>query len=329
MQNTIHRTRLPAGFRDHGPGTTRRLQTYWKRLDALFERRRFGRVITATVENFDVLRPGLGEKALENTFRLIDPVSGEILAFRPDFTPQIARLHASGVLGRQYPIRVSYRGTVLRREGTGAADAREIHQAGVELIGGKTFQADLELLLLAHDALSASGHGHVLDIGHAGIVSKLVREAAPKSSEREQVIEWIARKESFELERWAKGSKPKLRLYELTKAYGQWDDIEPIARGWGRTVAAEVAELARLDRELKRRRVKRSFDLGLAEGFEYYTGILFAGYVSPCPSAVLRGGRYDNLCGSYGRSAPAVGFALDSEAIALATPAGRATGRRK
>ncbi len=328
MQNTIHRTRLPAGFRDHGPETTGRLQAYWKRLDALFSRRGFSRVITATVENFDVLRPGMGERSLENTFRLIDPVSGEILAFRPDFTPQIARLFASGVLGRKLPIRVCYRGTVLRRQGAGTSSAREIHQVGIEMIGGTPSQADVEILSLAHQSLAASARPCVVDIGHAGIVSKLLDSAGVAGADREQVVEWISRKETFEIERWAGGSKVRQRLAELTTAFGTWPEVEKVARQWGASVRPELRALAVLDRALEKVRVRRSFDLGFVDGFDYYTGILFAGYVEGSPAAALKGGRYDGLCGRYGRAAPAVGFALDSEAVALVGAPAKALRRR-
>ena len=51
-------------------------------------------------------------------------------------------------------------------------------------------------------------------------------------------------------------------------------------------------------------------------GFEYYTGICFAGYGAGVCEAVLRGGRYDELLGNYGYDACATGFAVDVEAIA-------------
>lgn len=330
MQNTLHRTRLPAGFRDHGPETTARLQRYWRRLDALFARKGYRRVITASVENFEVLRPGLGERSLGNTFRLIDPVTGETLAFRPDFTPQVARLFASGVLGRELPVRVSYRGAVLRREGAGGlSGAREIHQVGAELIGTKTGakagEADAEIVALAWETLKAARPDAVIDIGHAGIVAKLVDAARIPERERDEVIGWIVRKEAFEIERWAKGSAPRLRLAALTRAWGTFAEACRAAKGWGGIVGRELTGLAALDRALEKRRVRRSYDLGLADGFEYYTGILFRGYLPGAAQAVLKGGRYDRLCGNYGREAPAVGFALDSEAAALgAVPEGPA-----
>ncbi|MBT8491881.1 MAG: ATP phosphoribosyltransferase regulatory subunit, partial [Deltaproteobacteria bacterium] len=61
-----------------------------------------------------------------------------------------------------------------------------------------------------------------------------------------------------------------------------------------------------------------SFDLGEVRGFDYYTGIRFRGFADGVGHAVLRGGRYDQLVGRYGRDAVATGFAIDVEAVAEA-----------
>ena len=65
-------------------------------------------------------------------------------------------------------------------------------------------------------------------------------------------------------------------------------------------------------------------------GFDYYTGMRVQGYVQGAALPILQGGRYDGLLARYGRSSPAVGFAIDVEATAVAleqaaapvTPAG-------
>ena len=50
-------------------------------------------------------------------------------------------------------------------------------------------------------------------------------------------------------------------------------------------------------------------------GFDYYTGVRFQAFVPGAPDAVLRGGRYDELLARYGRPSPAVGFAVDVDAV--------------
>ena len=64
---------------------------------------------------------------------------------------------------------------------------------------------------------------------------------------------------------------------------------------------------------------KITVDLGLVNKAEYYTGIVFRGYIEEYGQAVLSGGRYDTLIGSFGADdMPAVGFAVNVNAIAAA-----------
>jgi len=52
------------------------------------------------------------------------------------------------------------------------------------------------------------------------------------------------------------------------------------------------------------------FDLGLARGLGYYSGAVFDVYDPALGAPLGGGGRYDDLLGRFGRSLPAVGFAL-------------------
>jgi ATP phosphoribosyltransferase regulatory subunit len=58
-----------------------------------------------------------------------------------------------------------------------------------------------------------------------------------------------------------------------------------------------------------------SFDLGLVGRLDYYTGIIFGGFVSGLGHAVLLGGRYDNLTANFGRDLPATGFSITVDDI--------------
>lgn len=46
------------------------------------------------------------------------------------------------------------------------------------------------------------------------------------------------------------------------------------------------------------------FDMGLVHQIDYYTGVVFRGYVEGAGDAVLSGGRYDRLVEAFGRRAP-------------------------
>ena len=62
------------------------------------------------------------------------------------------------------------------------------------------------------------------------------------------------------------------------------------------------------------------FDLGMVHHIDYYTGPIFRGYVKGAGDAVLSGGRYDQLCASFGRPAQATGFAVNVDAVARCLP---------
>ena len=53
-----------------------------------------------------------------------------------------------------------------------------------------------------------------------------------------------------------------------------------------------------------------SFDLGMLSKYHYYTGVIFKAFSYGVGDAIVKGGRYDKLLGCFGKSAPAIGFAV-------------------
>src|SRR5947209_547386 len=53
---------------------------------------------------------------------------------------------------------------------------------------------------------------------------------------------------------------------------------------------------------------------------EYYTGIVFRGFMPGIGYPIVSGGRYDELIGHFGRELPAVGFALEIERVMMGLP---------
>ena len=60
------------------------------------------------------------------------------------------------------------------------------------------------------------------------------------------------------------------------------------------------------------------FDFGLVRNLNYYTGAVFQVYDPAYGVPIGSGGRYDELLGRFGRSLPAVGFALNVERVHIA-----------
>ena len=54
-----------------------------------------------------------------------------------------------------------------------------------------------------------------------------------------------------------------------------------------------------------------SVDMSMVPRVNYYSGIIFKGYVTGIGSTVLKGGRYNDLLENFGRKSSAIGFSVD------------------
>src|SRR6478736_4202392 len=170
--------RLPTGMRDHAPEATSARRRIVDGLLAVFQRRGFARVITPAFEYEDVLALGLGDAARAATFRFVEPSTGQVVALRPDITPQIARLIATRYRDHEGPVRLCYEGTVVRLE-RAAHGQRELIQVGVELAGMSGPDGDAEMIGLAAEALAAVGLPRpTIDLGHLGLARAVLTSLA-------------------------------------------------------------------------------------------------------------------------------------------------------
>lgn len=278
----------------------------------VFELFGYARVITPMFEVDDVL--GRGTSTRDTAIRFVEPGSGEVVALRPDITPQIARIVATRLAEVPGPIRLCYEGAVTRRAHAGQ---REILQAGIELIDASD-AGDAEVLGVAIAVLERLGLQPHLDLGHVA-PARYILDGAP---DPDSLIAAIARKDRAGVRVAAKqlpADKQQL-AHELVHLWGPAAKALARARAlpWPDHVHAAFAQIEHTIAQLEGATV--TIDFGEVRGFDYYTGMRFAAYAQGAPEAILRGGRYDELIGRYGRPARATGFAIDLEAIAKAIP---------
>lgn len=320
--------RLPAGMRDHAPAAAAARLKVIDTLMRAFEQAGFERVLTPAFEYEEVLALGLGAAARAATVRFVEPSSGQVVALRPDITPQIARLIATRYRDAKGPVRLCYEGTVVRLD-RAARGQRELSQAGVELAGLSGPEGDAEVIALGVAALTSAGLSRItIDLGHLGLARELMAALKLPEPAVAAARRCIAKRDGAGLEellRLARGSRPAIELARmlphLSGATPVLDAAEKKAPSAG--VRRALRELGAIVAAVKARRVgaRLHVDLGEVRGFDYYTGVRFQAFVPGAPDAVLRGGRYDDLLGRYGRPSPAVGFAVDVEAVAGALDA--------
>jgi ATP phosphoribosyltransferase regulatory subunit len=316
-------------MRDFAPGAAAARRRIAETLLRVFERWGYSRVITPAFEYEDVLALGLGSAGREAAIRFVEPSSGQVVALRPDITPQIARLIATRFRDETGPLRLCYEGTVLRMDRR-ARSQRELIQAGVELAGVESPRGDAEVIALGAAAIVAAGlERPTIDLGHLGLAREVLSALDLPEDALEPVRGRIAKRDGAglaELLRRARGPRAVVdfaaRLPELS---GPPASVLGVAMKRAPTpgIRRALQNLQQVVRELEQRQIAGNLhvDLGEVRGFDYYTGIRLQGFVRGASEPVLQGGRYDSLLGRYGRPCPAVGFAVDVEATAGAIEA--------
>src|SRR3954469_8222846 len=214
---------LPSGMRDFLPPDARRLSELARRLLGRFELFGYELVTLPVFEYESVLERGLGALDPEEVLRFVEPETGEVVALRPDMTPQLARVVSTRLAQAPPPIRLSYQGSVLRRRRERARRHRQIFQAGIELIGLDGPSGDLEALHVACSAARAVGlDDFVLDLGHARIAFALLEGVEPVR--QRAAVEALHLKDRAELELAARGAglgqKEQAALAELSELHG-------------------------------------------------------------------------------------------------------------
>jgi len=309
-------TSLPRGVTDYLPGRAARLSELEQQVLRVAASWGFQQVLPPSLEFEDVLAIGMGEGLRSRTFRFDDWQSGRLLAIPPDITPQIARIVATRLKGRPLPHRISYAGRVLRHAELQSGRNREIMQAGVELIGLDSPEADAEMVAMAVEAMNATGlRDYKVDLGQVGFCQG-VFEAAGLSGEPLRLIrEAVALKDTSTVElllRRYPVSEDSLReLLSLPRLFGGCEvlaEADQVAHNpQSRAALQNIREVVTI---LALHGVADclTIDLGETRGLDYHTGLTFEGFVPGIGEALFSGGRYDDLTGRYGFDAPATGF---------------------
>jgi ATP phosphoribosyltransferase regulatory subunit len=317
--------RLPTGMRDFAPRAAASRRRIAETLLGVFEQWGFARVITPAFEYEDVLALGLGGAGRAAAIRFVEPSSGQIVALRPDITPQIARLIATRFRDEPGAVRLSYEGTVVRLE-RGGRGQRELIQAGVELAGVRGPAGDVEMIALGVAALRAAGLPRpTIDLGHLGLAAEVLAALELPESAVAEARRRIAKRDASGLEeilREARGSAAAVRFAALLPELSGSPAVLATAGKRAPTpgIKRALAELGAIVDAVEARGLdaRLHVELGEVRGFDYYTGVRFQAFVEGAADAVLAGGRYDDLLARYGRPSPAVGFAIDVEAAASA-----------
>lgn len=311
---------LPHGVIDRFWQEATALREVEAALRALYRGWGYTEYVPPTFEYADTLSLGAGAPLQEQMYRFFDR-DGKVLALRPDMTIPTARLVGSKLFDQPFPQRFFYAGPVFRYAEPAAGMPREFYQAGVELIGTDSPEADGEILALAVESLHRLGlKDFRIVLGQMAFFHGLLEALALNGEDEAALRLALDRKSDPALRalvnRWGLPAPLRKAVMRLPHLHGT-EGVLAAARevALNDTMLSALENLRAIEKVVEAYGVKEAITLDLAEvrGMEYYTGITFEGYVPGLGVAVLSGGRYDNLVAAFGPGQPAVGFAITLE----------------
>ena len=310
---------LPAGLRDLLPPDAETEASAVEALMDVFAAHGYQRVKPPLLEFEDSLLAGSGAAVAEQTCRLMDPDSPRMMGLRADTTPQVARIATTRLANAPRPLRLSYAGQCLRVRGSQLAPDRQVAQAGIELIGRDSPEADAEIVLVGAEALAAVGLTRLsFDLTLPNLVPALLDAAGITGDQRAALAHGLDRKDAAAVSRH--GGSLSGTLTDLLLGAGPAD--RALAALDSANLPKNVADMARRLAAVAQVLRTRAPDLRLTidpvefRGFRYHTGVSVSIYAPGRYEELGRGGRY--ICGE---GEPATGLTLFPDAVLRAAPA--------
>ncbi len=315
---------LPTGCYDLLPPQARQISELSSALLSVFEAFGYEQVSPPLLEYSDNLLAGRGQALSSQIFRVMDPAAHKVMGIRADITLQIARIAASRLSHAPRPLRLCYNGLILRMQGEQQYDKqlwgdRQLRQAGIELIGASSPEADAEVILVAAEALKRAGVTRLtIDLNLPGITSSLLASEKFDNDRLQQLLAAIAHKDISAVK--AMSFSYRDTLVGLLQSAGPADvamtaidrlELPDSAKKQLRDLQEVVAILKKSGSPEWTLTIDATENRGLA----YHSGISFSMFVPGIAREVGRGGRYRIDAPTPGMDMEATGFTLYVETL--------------
>jgi len=235
-------------------------------------------------------------------------------------TAPVARIVTTRMPSAPEPIRLFYVNNVFRYSQSYLKREREFCQAGVELVGCNTPEADGEILALLISSLKQVGLQEIrVDLGNASLLKDLLNASGLNEQQKVPVQDFLSCRDSVGLKKFMETNSFPSNLRDAFLQLSRCrrlDEVSSISLNGSKYDNAnkQLESLMELQETLKDYKIDDLvfFDFSLTKKIEYYTGIVFEASVPNLGLPLGGGGRYDNFIEKFGKlRLPATGFALE------------------
>jgi len=253
-----------------------------------------------------------------NIFHLYDQI-GENLVLRPDLTLPIARFLAANRRQSQVT-QLYYIGDVFRQTDHLSGAYNQETQAGIELIGDATFNAEMQALDTMLNFAEQFGIAEVqVVLSDARWIDTILKQLTMSEQQRHGL------KEAIEAKNLTAFEKLRETIPDFPETLKRWplafgEDGEDVMWQLQSIPAAKkiIDNWLRLAEFVHQHypEVTVTVDLAASSPQPYYTGAIMRGFIPSLGRYLFSGGRYDRLLENFqNETLPAVGMGLDIETI--------------
>ena len=308
----------PKGTQDFYPDEMAQRNAVFDVLRRVARRYGFREISSPAFEGLELLTKKEGEEIKQQIF-VLEKKGEEEYGLRFDLTVPFTRMFMEKDKELAKPVKWFAIDRVWRYERQQKGRLREFYQFDAEIFGSDRIASDAEVILLAIDSLKAFGlteKDFFVKLNSRALLQSLIVPYLGKASVEEAI---------FAIDKKGKLS-PEAFLAELRKIGAQAKEIAEIImtpleklKPSTKEGVRELGKLQGIMGLLGENRKLVRFDLSLARGLAYYTGIVFEIFDSEEKfRAILGAGRYDQMVEQFGgKPAPATGFALGYSTLTL------------
>jgi histidyl-tRNA synthetase len=310
-KGTYVQPELAGGFRDYLPEDMIPRQKMLDTIKTVFERFGFVPLDTPGLEKEEVLTGG-DPDFKKQIFRAGLEGGKDALALRFDLTVPLARVIAANP-ELKMPFKRYQFGRCWRGERQQAGRFREFMQLDADVVGSSSIAADAEVITLMYETMRALGfkdQDFVIKISDRRVLNTLADVAGFDPEKMPSVLRTLDKLDKIG---WDGVEKEMTLAASLSKE--QFKKVKAfIERG-------DAAAFAPLGTLLDIPKKSYAFDLSVARGLGYYTGVVFETVLTKLPSigSIFSGGRYDGLVSRFSnRAIPAVGTSVGVDRLFVA-----------
>jgi ATP phosphoribosyltransferase regulatory subunit len=317
----MNQIRIPAGYKDLIQEEAMKKKELEERFTKIFTSYGYTPIFTPALEYAKTYNLAFSTFEEGQMYKFIDE-KGDILGLRMDMTVPIARVAASKFKESDRPLRFAYCSNVYKVRAPFAGKRCEVSDCGIELMGAG-MQSHLEVLCAAFECMQAlQTDTYTLEIGSSAFYQRAAQAAGLSNEEASQLALLIDNKSMVDLKAFLSDlsleEKAALFFEKLPFLAGNASVLdEALSYCFDDELNQIIYELKELYEKLCALGYKEhvGFDLGKVPHLDYYTGIIFEGFVGGVGSSILSGGRYDRLLEKFGTPMDACGFSIKLDAL--------------